>query len=424
MNEIKKYYLHIKSQGLISQEDIIKNNITNLFWIGIIGSIQNGEIINISIRGKTGTSKSTTGTKILWVLLNELRKVRPELQKLNAEEWQNYLYTRISSDQTEFLRFAMKEKGHTVALIDEFSSLGTTGLNSTTEEAMYNEHSDLFAQEFIHKISCSPAYINDKNADIILDVIAVNKEEGITELRLLYRDVIDRIPYPLGIIKINVKDIIKQPFYERYRKKKFARLDLLKKYGIRNRRELEFSEITLNTYMKLKDIAIFKKQNEDIILGMADQTRREMKLQYSLLSLNFVVIQTKALLGLVTETEKLIEIRRKLIIKKETTQNNLMIERIEKTIQMYAETLKTRIDEEKTKVKILREYENIKWGRIKMKENPFDKEPILADGTMKIDKGTKIFIITLITIMAISLIAIITFIILITTGKWWKKWKK
>ena len=304
VNHIKQLYIETRNKGIPNMNDIIENNISELFWAGILTALEHRELINIAIRGKTGSSKSTTGCKILYIIIKKLQKLQ-KIPEMTEEQLQNYLYTRINSDQTEFLRFAMKEKGNTATLIDEFSTMGETGLNATTEQAMYTEHSDLFAQEAIHKISCSPSHINDKNADIILDFRGMDEKEKVSEFKLSFRDTTDYIPYALGKVRIHVGDIIEMPFYTRYRKKKFARLDLLKKHGIRNVKELEFAKIIKAIYEELKDYAYTRQTKNELILGVLEQKRREYKVQYSILTINYLVAQTKAILDTLTEIGKL-----------------------------------------------------------------------------------------------------------------------
>ena len=160
--------------------------------------------------------------------------------------------------------------------------MGETGFNATTEQAMYKEHSDLFAQEYIHKISCSPSHIQDKNSDIILDFMGLDEESKVSQFRVSYRDVTEYMPCVLGVINIYVGDIMEMPFYKKYREKKFKRLDLLKKHGVRNIRELEYSRMVTAVYNEMKELARIKQQSNEIILSVLDTERRKQKMQYSI----------------------------------------------------------------------------------------------------------------------------------------------
>lgn len=353
VNSIRALYLELRSGGIPRKEEILKNDITNILWSGLTKSLEHKELVNISIRGKTGSSKSTTGCKIMYVLIRKLMEIG-KIKPMKDKELQEYLYSRISSDQTEFLRFALrrKEKGATAALIDEFSTMGETGFNATTEAALYKEHSDLFAQEEVNKISCSPTHINDRNADIILDVVGMNEEKKITRVIVNYRDTTEWMIFPLGMADIYVGDIMEMEFYKRYRTKKFKRLDLLKKHGIRNIKELEFAIITMATYDAMKDVAYIKKQSEDLIMGIIEGKRRELKMQYSMLTLNYVVMSVKGILDLTSEISALK--RSKLKAKDEQT-----CAIIQQGIDQYSLIQRERLEEEERKIQIEREYREI-----------------------------------------------------------------
>ena len=356
VNHIKMLYMKTKTEGMLTETDILQRNVTKIFWAGYIGALRHKELWNMAIRGKTGGSKSTIGIKVLYVGTMELIKQGVITKKMIEEAGgiQKYLYTRINSDQTEFIRFAMKEKGNTITVIDEFSTMGETGLNATTEKAMYTEHSDLFAQERIHKISCSPTHINDRNADIILDYVGKDEEKKISQFKLGYRDTTDWMVYYLGYVNFYVGDVMEMPFYKKYREKKFKRLDLLKKHGIRNVKELEFSRIVMETYKKMKILAEIGKQNEEMILAniMAIIRASESKMQYSIISLNFLVMQVKSMLSLITEITRF---KKKLEKEEDRERKNI----IKVAILEYNSMLKDRIKEEQEKIDIEKEYRKI-----------------------------------------------------------------
>lgn len=353
VNHLRALYLELRSGGIANKEDILKNDITPIMWAGFLKSIEQGELINWSIRGKTGSSKSTIGCKLKYKAT--IHMIQKKMVTVKQQELQNYIYESICSDQTEFIRYAMKRttREPTIALIDEFSTMGETGFNATTEQAMYKEHSDLFAQEKLHKISCSPTYINDRNADIILDVVGTNKEKKITRVIVNYRDTTEWIIFPLGYADIYVGDIIEMEFYRRYRIKKFKRLDLLKKHGIKNVKELEFSIITKEVYDVMKDTAYIKKQTQDVILGVVEAIRRKLKMQYSILTLNFVIMKVKGMLDLVSEIAAL---KRTLEKKKKTEETEKIIKQ---GIEKYGILLNMMIEEEINKIKIEKEYREI-----------------------------------------------------------------
>lgn len=350
VNHLKKLYMENMGK-VIDQAEIINNqkyDITDILNYTIISSMQNKALINIAIRGEVTTGKSTVAATILKMIIDELIRTKQIIIK-SDEEYQEYLYQHIKSDQTEYLRFALEKQENSAVMIDEFSNLGETGLNATTEMAMYEEHSNLFAQRFVHKISCSPSHIQDKNSNIILDIIGKDTENGLTQVKVSYRDVISRIPLTLGTAIINVKEVINQPFYKRYRMKKFKRMDLLDKHGVRNIKELEFSVITTEAYEQLKEGTRIKKYTNETILSMVEGIRRKHKMVYSLLALNYVVLMVKSMLDLQAEVHQL---ERKI----DTAKSEVIQVIAEDQLKIFKELLRTRVDEEKEKVKVLEQY--------------------------------------------------------------------
>ena len=190
-------------------------------------------------------------------------------------------------------------------MIDEYNKMGETGVNSSTEIALFEFYSELFASRHIHRVTCSPRTIIDNNATIILTVIGKNTEAKTTRLRLQYRNNEDRNIKTLGYIDINVAETIQQDFYRRYVEKKRKRQDLLDKHGVRGIKELEFAILTLQTYNDLSDIAKIKKIEPDLILSIIDENRRKNKMHYSLPTLTFLIMQVKGMLALQTEINNL-----------------------------------------------------------------------------------------------------------------------
>lgn len=353
VNHIKALYIQSRISSILSREELYKNNITKYFWQGIIGAIKHNEILNIAIRGKTGGSKSTTGCMLLQVAVITMMK-QGIIKKMTGNELQEYLYERICSDQTEFLRFAMKQKEKTAALTDEYSSLGETGFNATTEIAQYNEHSDLFAQDAIKvKIFCTPRKIYDHNADIILDYVGMDEEKGISQFLLSFREPTEYMPYPLGIVNFNVTETMKMPFYIRYRKKKFARLKLLKEHGLPNIRQIEFAQITIGAYKKLSKVATLGRISEDDILPVVESVKRDYKMQYSILALSYVIKRVKGLLN--TET-RIAKLRQALDKEKDEVRKDIIREGLKDFMKIRNDNLK----EEEEKIRVGEEYANIK----------------------------------------------------------------
>ena len=188
VNHLKLMYIENQNR-ILDMTELLTNpkyNLTDILIYSIISTRRNKAQLNIAIRGEVTTGKSTVGASILKLIIDDIIDCG-ELRFETEEEYQEYLYKHIKSDQTEYLRFVLDRHENTAVLIDEFSSLGETGLNSTTEKAMEEEHSNIFAQRFVHKISCSPHKIQDSNANIILDIIGKDIERGVTQVKVIYR---------------------------------------------------------------------------------------------------------------------------------------------------------------------------------------------------------------------------------------------
>ena len=103
-------------------------------------------------------------------------RVNKYLQQIKKQQPNFKYYEHIFSEQTEFIRYINKNEQNTCIVVDEFNRLAETGLNATTETILFDQYSDQFAQDFIHRIACSPHIIADRNATIILDVIGTDKK--------------------------------------------------------------------------------------------------------------------------------------------------------------------------------------------------------------------------------------------------------
>jgi len=372
----KLKFLFTKARAkLLTEDEALQNNLTQVFWETLKDKIEHGELINIGVRGEVRTGKSTVAIKIAWELNKFLEKVGKN-QDISTK-----MYKYIFSDQTEFLRFINSEIFNVAITIDEFNRMASTGLNATTEEALFDYYSDVFAGKYIHRISCSPDVITDKNANIILDTIGKDEKKGIVRCKLMYRDIVSKSSIILGYVDIYVGDLIetweketkpiffKRPhelkdkkdinelrnsdFYSRYQIKKYDRMDLLEKHGVRDIREPEYASIILDTLKELQDLAKIGKISHEIILTTVDEIRRRNKRIYSILALNEISTKARAILSVYSEINKLAKKK----YGKGMSPDEVTI--IERTINQLQDMVEKRIVEQQELRKLYQQYINI-----------------------------------------------------------------
>lgn len=303
-----KYLANIAREKIVPEEEAINNNLTETFYETIEGKTENGELINITFRGEVRTGKSLAGISVMEHINQHLKKIGLLLKasqersiKGKDKPVESYNpYYHIFSDQIEFLRFITSGEENVCIIIDEWSKLGGTGINASTEEALYETYSDIFAGKYIHRINCSPRTIGDPNSNIILEVMGKDTEKKITRCKLVYRFVGEAEMITLGYVDINVAETIEAEFYQSYKEKKFKRMELLDKHGVRDIRELEFAEIVIETYKKLQSYANVEKVKNELIMAMVGDVRRQKSRIYSIVAENEIMTRTKGLLDMKT----------------------------------------------------------------------------------------------------------------------------
>lgn len=323
---LRYLFMEMKDK-LVPESEAIKNDLTQTFWETVVYKLRIGQLLNIASRGEVRTGKSTVIIKIAW----QINKMIEKLGK--NKDISNNMNKYIFSDQTEFLRFIDQDIMHVCIAIDEFNRMAATGLNATTEESLFAFYSDVFAGKYIHRVTASPDVITDKNANIILDVQGNDNDKKVTRLKLTYRDISSKQQMVLGFVDIYVGDVIenwekyvrpiflkndksledgeilakyrKIDFYVRYQIKKYKRMDLVDKHGVRDIRELEFSTIVLQTLEELRDYAKFNKVSPELVLSTVDEIRRKHKRIYTLFVLNEISSKVRAILSLYHESYKM-----------------------------------------------------------------------------------------------------------------------
>lgn len=293
MKKMKKYrtnsfyhYANEYRKYATDENDIEKIDCTDMFWAELSVMIDEGELVNININAPPTSGKSVTGFAIATRLMKE---------KFNKE----FGIMDIDRDQQEFSK-TMRDATikNTVRVIDEWNELELTGENSTIEQTLYNVFSDVMAQRFVHKISCSPKDTADKNALIFLQVESTDKRNKVNHCKLFYRIFFGgmEITQLLGFVDIYVGDVIKQQWYKDYRRRKFEKMHLILDEGIFQPRKLEYAKVIKEVVDKLKLLTrISMAINVNIVRNYIKIAARKYKIPQTILGEE---LATKDVLGI------------------------------------------------------------------------------------------------------------------------------
>lgn len=290
---------------VITDEEAKKFDVTNEVWHSIETRLDARELINIQARGEVATGKTTVACGLAYEI-NMRMGTNPKLvEQLNK---------LIFSDQVEFIRWKDKTNGNVCIIIDEYNDMIQTGYNATTEETLFDYYSNVFAQKYVHRISCAPSHVIDRNCYLFLDVEGRDIGKKVTRCKVTYRDIVTGECAVIGHFNMFVGDIIKMPFYEKYRKKKFKRMELLEKGGIRDLRELEFAFVSLNVFYRLSKLAKIRRVTPVVIGKAVDIVRRKEGRVYSMLTVNEIVARCKGLLDLLYDKTRTVEDYKKALL--------------------------------------------------------------------------------------------------------------
>ena len=345
------YNMKVKMTNInFPYDEVVNQDITNLLYETIKEDLKAGLIPKILIRGHVGLGKSA----VALTLMNIANEVLETKYKKEIDR-----YDCIASDMQEFLRKVNKGITEQCIIIDEFSQLGESGLNSTTDKNWFITYQDLFAQKNIIPISCTPrgGSIYELGVNIILDVIGRNEKTEKTMCKLWYNDVSDGSRLLLGKVNIYVGDILKKDWYRKYRVKKFARMDLLDKHGVPDIRVLERSVITLRVFEGLKEYAQESGRDSlprELILARTKSELQDEKLVYSMLGESEISNDALVLLGLLAKISK--DKIKMLKTPSETREERA----VKKTIDVMEKELNKHINRHKSNAKVLEAYNNIK----------------------------------------------------------------
>jgi ABC-type dipeptide/oligopeptide/nickel transport system ATPase component len=343
INELK--FMAIKNaEQLISNEDIRKINVTKEFWKEIDLMIANKELINMQLIGERASGKSLTMCLIVDYIN---RKIKHPMS-----------IKQIFADQTEFADYVREKNPQDQCVgIDEWSTMSETGSGATTEQAWLNYISDVMAQKFVHRISCSPSTIVDSGANIVLETIGKDVDRKITRALCSYRIVKPEgeITQLVGYIDFFVGEILNKEWYIQYRKKKFKRMEMLNVHGIQNPRELGQAEVVREVYTEIRELAKYRPVTRPIVKAWLDMKKREKK---QLQSIIMNEEMTEKIIGLLTIEREMNRAKEDSI--KAGRKGNLGASmELEKVSKTYAEKMKLAIADLDAVIKIGKEYGSV-----------------------------------------------------------------
>ena len=266
---------------------------------------------------------------------------------------------QVVADQNEFLGLIKEELWSCFIGVDEYNRLADTGLNSSIDTILNATYSDIFAQQNVNRVSCSPSTISDINTWLVLEIYGKNKKEGITTCKLIYRDIVSNTKQIIGRVDFDVKETLKEEGYKKYRERKFKRMELLQRRGIRKFSEMIISEIVLKVYEDLEKIVFEdRKVDPDVVLSSVKQMMKELKFFGSMLTETEVSSEVRNLLGLKHNL-----MRDSIKVWKEESKeevNKDLVKRLKFRIKMVEEKLKRAINYHKRMEEIHKEYLAIK----------------------------------------------------------------
>lgn len=263
--------------------EIRKNDITEEFWQEFKYLATNKELCNIQLNGGVIKGKSTIMCLLVWEGNNLLNNPMG--------------LDKICADQYEFGKKTQTQIQNVYIGIDEFSRLETTGWNATIESAYLDQFSDVQAQRQIHKIACAPNQLIDKNSEIILRVINKNIKSQTTTCLCYYRmfSPTGETIQLIGHVVFDVSKVIKQKWYEQYRTRKFAKMELIYKEGIYHMRELHFASVVLGSYHSLEPECYIHKPTKDVVEGRAKRLLQEQKIPITSLAIEHIKAEVNSL---------------------------------------------------------------------------------------------------------------------------------
>ena len=200
------YYANKFNKGIITNEEIDKIDMTEIFLAELEERVKLGEIIIININAMMRKGKSTLAIKLGKIIYELLKKYG------YRKKTEQFTIKNIARDHQEHSKMMRNpETSFTVIATDESNELENTGENVSIEKALDKVFSDVQAGRYVHRVCCSPKETIDPNADIMLSVTAIDKETLTTHAKLYYRfyEGGQEVTQLLGYVRIYVGNVIK-----------------------------------------------------------------------------------------------------------------------------------------------------------------------------------------------------------------------
>lgn len=321
--KVNQFYILAQQYAdeVTSDEDIRKIDMTETFWDEMTKMIQNKEIIINQINAKVRMSKSTTGIHLAQELYHIL------IKELKLSHMPSFGIHNIARDEEEYAQLMKNpEVQYTFIVTDEINELGKTGINSTVEEAMLRDFSNIHASRYVHRINCSPKGIADPNTDVFLEIIGVDRENMITHTHLYYKMFKGGQEYMqlLGYVNFNLKPLIntwitkvaphfmkpqrteedekiiqkyrKKDFYTEYMIRKHEKQELLTKERIMRPKVLRYAKVLYEGTEALKPLAKLNIITEGTIMAQVRTKCEEHKIETSIIGEKFMAEEIKSML--------------------------------------------------------------------------------------------------------------------------------
>jgi len=329
------YYARDYLDNIMTDEEIMQIDMTEEFLRELEQEIINDELIIININAKVRMGKSSLGIFLAYYIHTLLKEHKGKLIK------GNFGIKNIARDQQEYSRIMRNHNTRfTVIMTDEVNNLEKTGINSSTEEAMNQDFSNVQAGRYVHRVSCSPKDSADPNADIFLEVVSINRKTFTTHCHLYYKVFRggDEIMQLIGHVNICIKDLIykwernikeiffkkrrsnnekellekavKEDFYVEYVTKKYEKMELMTKEGVTRPRLLEYANVIIAVEEKLRKLSKLRL-NRSVIKNYIKMYCRMKKIP---LSIAGEELMTQEVEGILSLWKSLYDIRNKMII--------------------------------------------------------------------------------------------------------------
>lgn len=361
--------------------DTIKNNnITTQFYQQYKTYLTKGTLVNINFNGHTTDGKSTACATLVAYANTILKRQMKSTYILGNQ--QEYAYW-VSTNPKET---------HLMVQVDEWSKLAETGSNATIEKTYLDELSNIHAQMYVHKATCSPHLLPDPNILLHFEVATKLEKEQKTVCYLYYN--LSRggqtFPQIIGHVVINVKETLNSTWYKEYRKNKFKKIKLLREHNIIHERELFYATPIKEITKSLIGYTQMGKYVSERTVSYKGQVYcAQHGIRLTMIGVKFSIVDpVKAILDIHTDVTRLLNEITKL---KSTKDKNMETEnRIRLLTQQYKSNINDinyYMKDLKEKEKLFTEYKKIKWEKHD-KKHRHNKTHIQFHTTTKTHKQT------------------------------------